>query len=58
MTATAAERAVLVRRWEAASELPLMVAAVVFLAAYAVPILHPDLSSGWPISSSAIRVGA
>ena len=43
MTTTAAERAVLVRRWERASELPLMVAAVVFLAAYAVPILHPDL---------------
>ena len=43
MTTTAAERAVLVRRWERASEWPLMVAAVVFLAAYAVPILHPDL---------------
>jgi voltage-gated potassium channel len=45
MTATAAERAVLVRRWERVSEWPLMVAAVVFLAAYAVPILHPDLPS-------------
>ena len=45
MTTTAAERAVLVRRWERASEWPLMVAAVVFLAAYAVPILHPDLPS-------------
>ena len=45
MTATAAERAVLVRRWERASELPLMIAAVVFLAAYAVPILDPDLPS-------------
>ena len=45
MTATAAERAVLMRRWERASEWPLMVAAVVFLAAYAVPILDPDLSS-------------
>ena len=45
MTATAVERAVLMRRWERASELPLMIAAVVFLAAYAVPILHPDLSS-------------
>jgi voltage-gated potassium channel len=33
------------RRWERAVELPLMIAAVVFLAAYAVPILHPDLSS-------------
>jgi len=45
MTATAAERAVLMRRWARASELPLMIAAVVFLAAYAVPILHPDLPS-------------
>ena len=43
MTATAVERAVLMRRWERASELPLMIAAVVFLAAYAVPIVHPDL---------------
>ena len=50
MTTTAAERAVLVRRWERASELPLMVAAVVFLAAYAVPILHPDLPS-WLLDS-------
>ena len=45
MTTTAAEREVLVRRWERASKWPLMVAAVVFLAAYAVPILHPDLPS-------------
>jgi len=43
MTTTAAERAVLLRRWERASDWPLMIAAVVFLAAYAVPILHPDL---------------
>jgi hypothetical protein len=39
MTTTAAERAVLVRRWERASEWPLMVAAMAFLVAYAVPIL-------------------
>jgi voltage-gated potassium channel len=45
MTATAAERAVLVRRWGRASEWPLMIVAVVFLAAYAVPILDPDLPS-------------
>lgn len=45
MTATAAERAVLVRRWERASEWPLMAAAVVFLSAYAIPILHPNLPS-------------
>jgi voltage-gated potassium channel len=40
---TAAERAVLGGRWERAAEWPLMIAAVVFLAAYAVPILDPDL---------------
>jgi voltage-gated potassium channel len=45
MTTTAAERAVLVYRWERASEWPLMIAAVVFLAAYALPILNPDLPS-------------
>jgi voltage-gated potassium channel len=45
MTATAAERAVLVGRWGRASEWPLMIVAVVFLAAYAVPILDPDLPS-------------
>src|SRR5829696_6237200 len=30
-------------RWERATEAPLMVAALAFLAAYAVPILNPDL---------------
>jgi voltage-gated potassium channel len=45
MTATAAERAVLMRRWERGSEGPLMIAAVAFLAAYAVPILDLDLPS-------------
>lgn len=43
MTATAAARTVLVWRWERATEWPLMIAAIVFLAAYAVPILNPDL---------------
>ena len=49
MTAAAARRAVLTRqavlsrRWERATDWPLMVAAVVFLAAYAVPVLDPDL---------------
>jgi voltage-gated potassium channel len=38
-------RAVLSRRWEKASNCPLMVAAVIFLAAYAIPILAPDLPS-------------
>jgi voltage-gated potassium channel len=46
MTTTAAERAVLVRRWERATELLLMIAAVVFLAAYAVPIIYPG-SPSW-----------
>ena len=46
MTTTAAERAVLSRRWERATDWPLMVAAVVFLAAYAVPVLDPDLPTG------------
>ena len=36
-------RAVLSWRWERATEWPLMIAAVVFLAAYAIPILDPDL---------------
>jgi voltage-gated potassium channel len=43
MTTTAAARTVLVWRWQRATEWPLMIAAVVFLAAYAVPILNPDL---------------
>jgi voltage-gated potassium channel len=38
-------RAVRSRRWEQATDWPLMIAAVVFLAAYAVPILGPDLPS-------------
>ena len=50
MTITAAERAVLGRRWERVTEWPLMIAAVVFLAAYAVPILNPDLPS-WLLDS-------
>jgi voltage-gated potassium channel len=43
MTTTAAERAALAQRWERATDWPLMVAAVVFLAAYAVPVLDPNL---------------
>ena len=42
MTTTAA-RAAFGPRWERATEWPLMIAAIVFLAAYAVPILNPDL---------------
>lgn len=43
---TAAARTVLLLRWERATEWPLMIAAVLFLAAYAVPILNPDLPNG------------
>lgn len=38
-------RSILSHRWERVAEWPLMVAAVAFLAAYAVPILDPDLPS-------------
>lgn len=38
-------RAVLSWRWERATEWPLMIAAVLFLVAYAVPVLGPDLPS-------------
>jgi voltage-gated potassium channel len=50
MTTTAVERTVLVWRWERATEWPLMIAAVVFLAAYAVPILYSDAPS-WLLDS-------
>ena len=50
MTTTAAERAALGRRWERVTEWPLTIAAIVFLAAYAVPILNPDLPS-WLLDS-------
>lgn len=35
-------------RWEAAAEWPLTLAALVFLGAYAWPILDPDLAAPWP----------
>src|SRR5215216_6895605 len=50
MTTTAAGRAVLGQRWERMTEWPLMIAAVVFLAAYAMPILNPELPS-WLLDS-------
>jgi voltage-gated potassium channel len=46
MTAAAAERAARARRWEQATDWPLIVAGLIFLAAYAVPILKPDLPPG------------
>jgi len=36
------------QRWEDGADWPLTVTAVVFLAAYAAPILRPDLVSPWP----------
>ena len=42
MTSSARER------WEEAADWPLTVAAVLFLAAYAWPILEPDLGQPWP----------
>ena len=36
------------QRWEAMAEWPLTIAAVLFLGAYAVPILRPDLVSPLP----------
>jgi voltage-gated potassium channel len=46
MTAAAAERAARVRRWERATDWPLVVSGVIFLVAYAVPILWPNLPRG------------
>jgi voltage-gated potassium channel len=36
------------QRWENGADWPLTVTAVVFLVAYAAPILRPDLASPWP----------
>ena len=49
MTAEATERTALRRRWEKATSWPLMVGAVIFLAAYALPVLEPDLPTGCSI---------
>ena len=40
---TLSQRAAVRKRWDTLSEWPLMVAALAFLAAYAIPILHPGL---------------
>jgi voltage-gated potassium channel len=37
------------QRWEDGADWPLTITAVVFLAAYAAPILRPDLVSPWPM---------
>jgi voltage-gated potassium channel len=41
-------------RWEARAELPLTAAALLFLLAYAWPILEPDLPAGWRTTFLAI----
>ena len=46
MTAEAAGRAARARRWERATDWPLIIAGIIFLAAYAIPILRPDLPRG------------
>lgn len=44
-------------RWERAAEWPLTVAALAFLAAYAWPILDPDLAPPWPTVFRALTWG-
>ncbi len=41
-------------RWERATEWPLTLAALAFLAAYAWPILDPDLNPGWRTACTAV----
>jgi voltage-gated potassium channel len=45
MTARAAERAAFLQRWERAVDWPLIAGGVIFLLAYAIPILNPDAPS-------------
>lgn len=44
-------------RWEAAANWPLTIAAVMFLAAYAWPIVEPDLAQPWPEVSRLVAWG-
>jgi voltage-gated potassium channel len=45
MTARAAERAAFLQRWERVIDWPLIAGGVIFLLAYAIPILNPDAPS-------------
>lgn len=46
------------QRWEDSADWPLTTAAVVFLIAYAAPILRPDLVSPWPTICAQVTWGA
>jgi voltage-gated potassium channel len=46
------------KAWERAAEWPLTAVAVLFLGAYAWPILAPDLPSPWPTVCAAVTWGA
>ncbi|HEY3549052.1 MAG TPA: potassium channel family protein [Propionicimonas sp.] len=45
-------------RWEARADVPLTATAVLFLAAYAIPILRTDLASPWPQVCAFVRWAA
>lgn len=45
-------------RWEERGDLPLTGAAVLFLVAYALPILDPDLAAGWLLACRTVAWGA
>lgn len=47
-----------VDRWEDATEWYLTTAAVLFLAAYAAPVIDPDLAAPWPAVCRAVTAGA
>jgi voltage-gated potassium channel len=46
------------QRWEHGAEWPLTITAVVFLAAYAAPILRPDMVNPWPIICQVVTWAA
>lgn len=45
------------KRWESAVDWPLSLAALAFLAAYAWPILDPDLNTPWPTIAAVVTWG-